>query len=167
MCCLPSDNLLLLGCVEQSMWAKPLNIPLCGRALRSVAHGQSKRSANVPLTLTGKPNPAQITLWHNISLVGLIVFFPVYNEIRNGYVSGWRSACTFSNSFYSFKFIKLKTLNVKNMSCFWSHLANLPKKFNNWKSRVYLIFIRPTLFPWKHSFSYCATEHSKHAHKMK
>ncbi len=53
----------------------PLNIPLCGRALRSVAHGQSKRSANDPLTLTGKPNPAQITLWHNISLVGLIVFF--------------------------------------------------------------------------------------------
>ncbi len=40
----------------------PLKIPLCGRALRSVAHGQSKRSANVPLTLTGKPNPAQITL---------------------------------------------------------------------------------------------------------
>ncbi len=37
----------------------PLNIPLCGRALRSVAHGQSKRSANVSLTLTGKPNPAQ------------------------------------------------------------------------------------------------------------
>ncbi len=25
---------------------------------------QSKRSANVPLTLTGKPNPAQITLSH-------------------------------------------------------------------------------------------------------
>ncbi len=41
-----------------------LNIPLCGGALRSVAHGQSKRSTNVPLTLTGKPNPAQITLWH-------------------------------------------------------------------------------------------------------
>ncbi len=76
----------------------PLNIPLCGRVLCSVAHGQSKRSANVPLTLTGKPNPAQITLWHNISLVGLIVcFFPVYNEIRTSYVSGWRSACTFSN----------------------------------------------------------------------
>ncbi len=74
----------------------PLNIPLCGRALRSVAHGQSKHSANIPLTLTGKPNPAQITLWHNISLVGLIVcFFPVYNEIRTSYVSGWRSACTF------------------------------------------------------------------------
>ncbi len=28
----------------------------------AVAHGQSKHSANVPLTLTGKPNPAQITL---------------------------------------------------------------------------------------------------------
>ncbi len=41
-----------------------LNIPLCGRALLSVAHGQSKRSANVPLTFTGKPNPAQITLRH-------------------------------------------------------------------------------------------------------
>ncbi len=62
----------------------PLNIPLFGRALRSVAHGQSKHSTNIPLTLTGKPNPAQIiTLWHNISLVGLIVcFFPVYNEIH-------------------------------------------------------------------------------------
>ncbi len=30
-----------------------LNITLCGRALRSVAHTQSKLSANVPLTLTG------------------------------------------------------------------------------------------------------------------
>ncbi len=39
-----------------------LNIPLCGHALRSVAHGQSKHSANVPLTVTGKPNPAQIRL---------------------------------------------------------------------------------------------------------
>ncbi len=57
----------------------PLKISLCGRALRSVAHGQSKHSANFPLTLTGKPNPAQITLWHNISLVGLIVvFFPPF-----------------------------------------------------------------------------------------
>ncbi len=37
-----------------------LNIPLCVRAQRSVAHGQSKRSAKVPLTLTGKPNPAQM-----------------------------------------------------------------------------------------------------------
>ncbi len=36
-----------------------LNISLCGRALRSVSHGQSKRSANVPLTLTGKPNPEE------------------------------------------------------------------------------------------------------------
>ncbi len=35
---------------------------VCVCALRSVAHGQSKRF--VPLTLTGKPNPAQITLWH-------------------------------------------------------------------------------------------------------
>ncbi len=65
------------------MWVErsdaQLNIPLCGRVLRSVAHGQSKRSANVPLTLTGKPNPAQITLWHNISPVGLFIyFFPVY-----------------------------------------------------------------------------------------
>ncbi len=33
-----------------------LNIPLCGRALRLVTHGQIKRSANVPLMLTGKPN---------------------------------------------------------------------------------------------------------------
>ncbi len=40
------------------------NIPLCGRALHSVVQGQSKRSANVPLTLTAKPNPAQITLSH-------------------------------------------------------------------------------------------------------
>ncbi len=37
---------------------------LCVCALRSVVHGQSKRSANVPLTLTGKPNPAQITRSH-------------------------------------------------------------------------------------------------------
>ncbi len=35
---------------------------VCVCVLLSVAHGQSKRSANVPLTLTGKPNPAQITL---------------------------------------------------------------------------------------------------------
>ncbi len=40
------------------------NIPLCVCALRSVVHGQSKRSANDPLTLTGKPNPAQITRSH-------------------------------------------------------------------------------------------------------
>ncbi len=33
------------------------NIPLCVCALSSVAHGQSKRSANVPLMLTCKPNP--------------------------------------------------------------------------------------------------------------
>ncbi len=33
------------------------NIPLCVCALRSVVHGQSKRSTNDPLTLTGKPNP--------------------------------------------------------------------------------------------------------------
>ncbi len=43
-----------------------LNILLCGRALHSVTHGQSKHSANVLLTLTGKPNPAQF------------LFFPVY-----------------------------------------------------------------------------------------
>ncbi len=42
-----------------------LNIPLYVRALRSVAHSQSKRSANIPLTLTGKPNHTQITLWHS------------------------------------------------------------------------------------------------------
>ncbi len=44
--------------------AERFNIPLCVCALRSVVHGQSKRSANVPLTLTGKPNPAQITRSH-------------------------------------------------------------------------------------------------------
>ncbi len=33
------------------------NILLCVCALRSVVHGQNKRSANIPLTLTGKPNP--------------------------------------------------------------------------------------------------------------
>ncbi len=53
-------------------------------------------------------------------------------------------------------------INLK-MSCFWNHLANLPKKITG---KVYLMFIRPTLFPWKHSFSYFATEHSKHAHKI-
>ncbi len=37
------------------------NILLCV-CVRSAAHGQSKRSANVPLT--GKPNPAQITRSH-------------------------------------------------------------------------------------------------------
>ncbi len=37
--------------------AERFNIPLCVCALRSVVHGQSKRSANVPLMLTGKPNP--------------------------------------------------------------------------------------------------------------
>ncbi len=41
--------------------AERFNIP---RALRSVVHGQNKRSANDPLTLTGKPNPAQITRSH-------------------------------------------------------------------------------------------------------
>ncbi len=40
------------------------NIPLCVCALSSVAHDQIKRSANVPLTLTAKPNPAQITRSH-------------------------------------------------------------------------------------------------------
>ncbi len=125
----------------------PLNIPFVG-----VRSAQS-------LTLTVKPNPAQITLWHNISLVGLIVcFFPVYNEIRTSYVSGWRSACTFQ-----INFINLNVMYV----LFLKPLGKPPKKLNNWKSRVYMIFIRHTLFPWKHSFSYCATEHSKHAHKMK
>ncbi len=44
--------------------AEQFNIPLCVCALRSVVHGQNKRSANDPLTLTGKPNPAQITRSH-------------------------------------------------------------------------------------------------------
>ncbi len=42
--------------------AERFNIPLCVCVLRSVVHGWS--SANVPLTLTGKPNPAQITRSH-------------------------------------------------------------------------------------------------------
>ncbi len=41
-----------------------LNIPLCGRALRSVAHSQSKHSTNFRSRSPFKPNPAQITLWH-------------------------------------------------------------------------------------------------------
>ncbi len=44
--------------------AERLNIPLCVCVLLSVAHGQSKHSTNIPLTLTGKPNPAQITRSH-------------------------------------------------------------------------------------------------------
>ncbi len=44
--------------------AERFNILLCVSVLRSVVHGQSKRSANDPLTLTGKPNPAQITRSH-------------------------------------------------------------------------------------------------------
>ncbi len=44
--------------------AERFNISLCVCALRSVVHGQNKRSANDPLTLTGKPNPAQITRSH-------------------------------------------------------------------------------------------------------
>ncbi len=40
------------------------NIPLCVCTLCSVVHAQSKRSANIPLTLTGKPNLAQITRSH-------------------------------------------------------------------------------------------------------
>ncbi len=44
--------------------AERFNIPLCVCALHSVVHGQNKRSANVPLTLTGKPNLAQITRSH-------------------------------------------------------------------------------------------------------
>ncbi len=43
--------------------AERFNIPLCVCA-RSVIHGQNKCSANDPLTLTGKPNPAQITRSH-------------------------------------------------------------------------------------------------------
>ncbi len=37
--------------------AERFNIPLCVCALRSVVHGQNKRSANDPLALTGKPIP--------------------------------------------------------------------------------------------------------------
>ncbi len=44
--------------------AERFNILLCVCALRSVVHGQIKRSANDPLMLTGKPNPAQITRSH-------------------------------------------------------------------------------------------------------
>ncbi len=46
--------------------AERFNIPLCVCALRTVVHGQIKHSANDPLTLTltGKPNPAQITRSH-------------------------------------------------------------------------------------------------------
>ncbi len=40
---------------EEERCDAQLNIPLCGRALRSVAHGQSKSSANVPLKQMGKP----------------------------------------------------------------------------------------------------------------
>ncbi len=47
--------------VSESEW---FNIPLCVCALLSVVHGQRKCSPNVPLTLTGKPNPAQITRSH-------------------------------------------------------------------------------------------------------
>ncbi len=61
--------------VSEAEW---FNIQLCVCALRSVVHGQSKRSANVPLRsvvhgqskrsanvpLTLKPNPAQITRSH-------------------------------------------------------------------------------------------------------
>ncbi len=42
--------------------AERFNIPLCVCALLSVVHTWS--SANDPLTLTGKPNPAQITRSH-------------------------------------------------------------------------------------------------------
>ncbi len=51
---------------NQSMWAKrsgSIFHSVCSCEC-SVIHGQSKRSANVPLTLTGKPNPAQITRSH-------------------------------------------------------------------------------------------------------
>ncbi len=58
------------------MWAKRSIFRFVGvRSAQSLT--VKARSANIPLTLTGKPNPAQITLWYNISLVGLIVcFFP-------------------------------------------------------------------------------------------
>ncbi len=39
---------------------------------------KAKCSANIPLTLTGKPNPAQITLWHKVSPVGLIIILFFY-----------------------------------------------------------------------------------------
>ncbi len=58
-------SLYLINVLYQSMWANAqLNILLCVCALRSVAHGQIKHSANDLLTLTGKPNPAQITRSH-------------------------------------------------------------------------------------------------------
>ncbi len=40
------------------------NVQYSALCVCSVVHGQSKRSPNVPLTLTGKPNPAQITCSH-------------------------------------------------------------------------------------------------------
>ncbi len=40
-----------------------LNIPLCGHALCSVAHSQSKRSANVRLNVSSRSPVNQITLW--------------------------------------------------------------------------------------------------------
>ncbi len=51
-------SLFLINVLYQSMWGNAqLNILLCVCALRSVVHGQIKHSTNVPLTLTGKPNP--------------------------------------------------------------------------------------------------------------
>ncbi len=46
----------------------------------SVAHGQSKRSANVTLTLTGKTKSRSD---HTL----IFIFFPVYNEIIESIVS--------------------------------------------------------------------------------
>ncbi len=42
--------------------AERFNIPVCVCA--PLSRSTAKRSANVPLTLTGKPNPAQITRSH-------------------------------------------------------------------------------------------------------
>ncbi len=54
-----------------------LNILLCVRALLSVAHSQSKRSANVPLTLSGKTSRSEHALTLNVS--SRPICFPVYN----------------------------------------------------------------------------------------
>ncbi len=59
-----------------------LNIPLCGRALRSGTHDQSKRSANVPLTLNQTKSRSDHALTLNVSSnVRPIYFFPFYSEI--------------------------------------------------------------------------------------
>ncbi len=46
------ENISMLMSEVHERCDTQLNIPLWGRALLSVVHGQSKRSANVPLTLT-------------------------------------------------------------------------------------------------------------------